>query len=91
MPEILTSVNHDGGPTLYGDVTATVLDDLDLFARHEPHFSQNLPPQHRTPTLTFFALGNHQNFIEFYVTPVTASTFQANNQAFRYTVLLAAT
>ena len=56
-------------------------------------FSHNLTASNiRSADLNFFALGNHQNFIEFYGnTGFSFQLLQANNLAFSYTVLLAAT
>jgi hypothetical protein len=75
-------------------LTTTELDDLDLFATAMSHnFSQNFTASNVWRTdFHFFALGNHQNFIKFNGnTGFSFQLLQADNLAFSYTVLLAAT
>ena len=75
-------------------LTTAELDDFDLIAAAVSHnFSQNFTAGNvRCANFHFFALGNHQNLIEFYGnTGFSFQLLQAYDLTFSYTVLLAAT
>ena len=75
-------------------LTTTELNDFDFIATAMSHnFCHNLTASNiRSADLHFFALGNHQNLIEFYgSTGFRFQLLQAYDLTFSYTVLLAAT